>query len=509
MRCETCGYRLWNLTSRQCPECGTPFLPSQYEFVPNSIQFCCPHCGKAYYGTDEKGHPTPAEFDCVSCARRVHMNEMVLLPTEGVAEERTKPRDMPWLDRKERGRVRGWLATIGKALVAPVQLMQATPVDSSVGHAWWFAIVTSLAMLLAVVPFFLMPVSFMSLFPGTAPTGGPGILAGVGMMFGGVSAIVVVGSLLGMAIWGAITHGLLRLTGRTLAGIGRTYQAICYSSGANTVTVVPCVGAYFGWIWWLISAVLMVKEAQRVHGGRASFAVLLFPVLFIATLIGLYVWMIIWSITAMPGAFPTTMPGAMGIPTEIAKSQTSVLVSKIQLYAIRHKNRGPRHAIEMAADTDEADWFVVFGSGTTPANVPVADTTLAQFKSLPKSKRREVIQAAVDAMPTDTIAHRLGDSVFVHHGINLDKPDKKLWLVILSPDPDSGVTVPHNNVYVGLAGHDDRFLTIPKSALAGRLEEQNALRAKYGLAPLPDPSTVTHAKPAVGGRPAPNTQPGG
>ncbi len=503
MRCEICGYRLWNLTSRQCPECGTPFLPSQYEFVPNSVQFCCPHCGTAYYGTGEKGHPSPVEFNCVSCGRRVHMNEMVLLPTEGVAEERTKPRDMPWLDRKERGRMRGWLATVGKALVAPVQLMQATPVDSSVGQAWWFAVVTCLAMLVAFVPFVLMPISFAGLFPGMGAPSGAGLLAGVGMAFGMVTAIVVVGSLLGISIWGAITHGLLRLTGGALAGIGRTYQAICYSSGANTVTAVPCIGVYFGWIWWLVSAVLMVKEAQQVHGGRASFAVLFLPILLIATLIGLYVWLIISSISAMGGAFPTTMPSAIGM---MAENQTSGMVMRIHMYAMDHDDRGPRHAIEMADDPDDADRFVVFGSGTTAANVPVGDTTLEQFKSLPRAKRREVIQRAIDITPTDTIAHRLGDFVFVYHGIDVDEPDRGLWLVIFSPDPESGVTVPYDSVHIGLA--DDSVVTIPKSTLAGRLEEQNTLRAKYGLAPLPDPSTVTHAKPAVAGRPAPDTQPG-
>ena len=118
MRCRTCDYRLWNLPSRQCPECGTPFLPTDYEFVPNSVQFCCPHCHQAYYGTDEHGHLAPVEFDCVSCSNRIHMDDMILLPTAGLEEEQTRVEQMPWLDRARRGVVRAWLSSVGMALVA-------------------------------------------------------------------------------------------------------------------------------------------------------------------------------------------------------------------------------------------------------------------------------------------------------------------------------------------------------------------------------------------------------
>ena len=143
MRCKNCDYRLWNLTSRQCPECGTPFLPSEFEFLLNSIQFCCPHCNQSYYGTGEKGHLVPPEFDCVSCRRHIHMDEMIVLPTEGVEEEQTKVDTMPWLERKGKGVLRAWFSTVGKALVAPGRLIGSVPNDSSVGSAVWFAMLSN------------------------------------------------------------------------------------------------------------------------------------------------------------------------------------------------------------------------------------------------------------------------------------------------------------------------------------------------------------------------------
>jgi len=128
MRCKKCDYRLWNLPSRRCPECGTPFRPSEFEFVPNSVRFCCPHCSQAYFGTSPKGHLIPSTaFTCVACGRPVHMDDMVLQPAEGFSEEQTVPRHVPWLERDRHGFWRAWFRTIGMAMVAPGQLMQSLP----------------------------------------------------------------------------------------------------------------------------------------------------------------------------------------------------------------------------------------------------------------------------------------------------------------------------------------------------------------------------------------------
>ena len=66
MRCQNCNYTLWNLTTRECPECGTPFLPSAQDFQPNSVRFCCPGCDQDYYGTSPRGHLVPSAFSLPS-----------------------------------------------------------------------------------------------------------------------------------------------------------------------------------------------------------------------------------------------------------------------------------------------------------------------------------------------------------------------------------------------------------------------------------------------------------
>ena len=87
MRCQTCDYSLWNLTRRDCPECGKAFVPSDFEFEPNAVQYCCPHCEQVYYGDGPGGHLRPIEFDCVQCGQHVHMDQMVLRPAGGFGDD--------------------------------------------------------------------------------------------------------------------------------------------------------------------------------------------------------------------------------------------------------------------------------------------------------------------------------------------------------------------------------------------------------------------------------------
>ena len=77
MHCRNCDDALWNLTSRECPECGTAFRPSDYEFVPQSMRFCCPHCDHPYFGTGDKGYTEPQSFAFLLCGRPVSMDHMV------------------------------------------------------------------------------------------------------------------------------------------------------------------------------------------------------------------------------------------------------------------------------------------------------------------------------------------------------------------------------------------------------------------------------------------------
>ncbi|MCH8969801.1 MAG: hypothetical protein IIA66_11875 [Planctomycetes bacterium] len=517
MRCKNCDYRLWNLKSRQCPECGTPFLPSEFEFLLNSIQFCCPHCNQSYYGTGEKGHLVPVQFACVSCKQQVHMDDMVVLPTAGVDEDETKLDHMPWQERHRTSTIKAWFATVGRALVAPGRLIRSVPVESSVSSAVWFAIITNTIVFLASsMTAMILPLIMALSMSGMGPTGGgpmgpgmPGPGAMAAAMAAGVAGIMGAGFLIVsmlMLVTGLVAHGLLRLTGETQSTIGRTFHAICYSSGANVVTAIPCFGMFFGWIWWLISAILMIRTGQKVHGGRAAFAVLTIPVLALGTIIGFYTWMIV---SMMSGTGPFAM-------ADSTSSTETILVGLLN-YA-EERDEMPEHAIQLVAEGfAEGFDMVATQSDTFEEDVPVADTNLDKFTKLPSEDISKAVQAAIDALPAGTTAHRLGDFVFTYHGINLANADPGLWLVIESPDPDvnpagatgtvttsrgPGMTTISTTssggmVVVGLA--DGSVTALFSRAFSAQLSTQNALRATYNLPPLPDPATVTHTKPAVAG----------
>ena len=497
MRCKVCEYRLWNLPSRQCPECGTPFRPSDFEFVPNSVRFCCPHCNQAYYGTDAHGHLVPREFDCVQCAAHVHMDDMVLLPTAGLEEEETQVEQMPWLDRSRRGFMRGWWSTVGHALVRPSRLMQLTPLHASTASAWWFAVVTNtLLLLLTATVFLILPILVLRM-PMFGTSGGAPVWA-MGAPAAGVCCGGLTGFVLFTAVEGLMAHGLLRLTGRTAGGLGRTYQAVCYSSGANAVSAVPCLGWYFGWVWWMVSAVVMVKEGQRVGAGRAALAVLTFPVLGIAAGVALWLSAFLAAMSATGSATPTSLSytGTGGAP---APTETQTVTTAILDYANQHAGRGPDHALRLLADGFVmADDFVLVDTATYTEDVPLGIGFLDGFGDLAPDQQDRCVRLTADALPAGTVAHRLGDFVFTYHGADLRTAPRSLWTVMLWPDPEANASAgTARNVYlnfsVGLA--DGTIQTCPARSLQTALDTQNQLRATQRLAPLPHPATIKHVRP--------------
>ena len=487
MRCKTCDYPLWNLTTRVCPECGTAFLPSQYEFVINSVRFCCPHCEQSYYGTGVNGHLVPKEFNCVTCGQRVQMDEMVLRPAEGVQEQQTQTERMPWLERRQRGIVRAWVQTIGKSMFAPQALIRCVPLDRGVVEAWWYAALTALVLLACGIGLPLLVIGGFATFSGGRDATSM-MLSGAGSIVGGTVGIVVL-----IAIWGATAQGLLRITGKVKNSIGHTYQALLYGIGTIWPLGIPCIGPYcitcFMLIWWAVSSILMLMQVQQVSGVRAAFAVLTFPCTVIVLVVGGYAIFI----TSLINSASTFGPTAA-----YANSETNYVVANLISYAASHNGQGPGHAVQLVSSNGmAAAQFVASDSGATESSIPVSNSTLNQFQLLPPNRQKLAAQAAADALPKNVVAHRLGDFVFTYHGINFTSCDPGLWVVIRSLDPDSNL--PRTNATGAVVARADGTTKTITGNFAQALAAQNQLRAKCGLPPLPDPVTVTHGSPAAAG----------
>ncbi|MCG8403588.1 MAG: hypothetical protein MI923_00175 [Phycisphaerales bacterium] len=489
MRWKTCDYRLWNLTSRRCPECGSPFLPSEFDFAPGTVQFCCPDCNQAYFGTSQQGHLVPAAFNCQSCNRSLHMDDMVVLPAHGLEETQTVSQGIPWLERKELGVFKALLKTIWMALISPVRLIRLAPDDGKQREAWGFAlIISTLVAILGIGPFFVMSIGINFMIIGGMSSGS---LLGASALIMLVTMIAaLISTIVFILIWGGVTQLLL---GRSALRLRYTYQALCYSAGANTASAVPCLGLYFGWIWWLVSAILMIQQTHKVSGARASLAVLAFPVSSIILLIGLYTGFLIYVFTTTGAATPF---GTFGTPTTSPTGRAQSVVDGLTSYATDHA-KYPTHAIELVLNYHIlADDLKSPRSATTLNKIPVAGTTLKRFSILSQPKQQRAALEMIDAVPEEITAHRLGDFVFVYHGVPPASMDPTLWIVICYPDPDVNKEPPSPSI-VTIGKVDGTVVAIPNQRFRRQLIRQNAIRAEYGLPPLPHPRTVTHDKPAV------------
>ncbi|MCI0364587.1 MAG: YIP1 family protein [Phycisphaerales bacterium] len=430
------------------------------------------------------------------------MDEMVLLPAEGITEQQTTVDRMPWLERGERGVIRSWFATIKWAMVQPNRLIRATPENSSIGGAWAYAVLTGFAFL--AIGLFLP-----SVFAQLPLIGMPGGLMRFSLMGIGLSVIATgVGFALLIYLWALSAHGLLRITGGGVRSFARTSHAIFYSAGAGILIAVPCCGPWLGWIWWAVSATNMVKEAHRIHGGRAAFAVLALPtVCAIALPLG-YWALIMFIMLGMRGGGMFGGPGAAWTPQNMP---VTTLSSSLMQYSFQNSGIGPQHAIELMLAGNLQGWgaggptppFCYPGTQTTAASIPVNAGTLQSFQALPRTKQLGEIQQVLNATPANVIAHRFGDYVFTYHGATINTMDPTLWMVVMLPDPAvNPAPAPGDAVHIGLGNYSVTSTTFGQ--LPALVQAQNQYRATLGLPPLPDLSTVTHGNPAL---PVAATQP--
>lgn len=476
MKCNTCQYPLWNLESRTCPECGTPYNPSDYDFTLNSVQFICPGCRQSYYGTGMRGHLVPREFDCVRCARHLRMDEMILLPTEGVEEERTRVDYVPWCDpgstRGVWGRFTAAVRTTYMAMIRPEALGRYLPRGSSHTSALALAVVTNLF-------YWTVGVGLCLGFSFVVPLlgGATGNRAMLNALLGFVitAAVFVLGlTIIPIWLWSLATHLMIRLTGpRTGASVVDTANAIAYASTANAVTAIPCVGIYVGWIWWAVSAVFTVRGVHRIGGGRASAAVL--------------VPLALWLVVSVGGVF-----GLMVIGANVSANQMPVQMNTTQAQSLTdtllrrrlEDQAWPDHGLALLDDNNI--WANSYGAypsnWTTGTITPIGDITMTELAGMTPADRAAWIDEHA-TLPPGTVAHRVQDVVFTYHGVDPDA-DPNLWVLILCPDTAS--TKP---VYVaGTAG--GMTVVIDPADIATRLSEQDALRQSQGLPPIPGLNTV-------------------
>lgn len=316
MRCKGCRYRLWNLAPGPCPECGRGFTPSEFRFIPNSVQFKCPNCEQDYYGTDAAGLLEPRAFTCTKCQCSIEMDAMTLTPAAGVDGDRCECGLHPWTDRKSRGLIRRFFLTCWRGCVDAEALgteAREDPAAESAKHALRFASIAVMLPVLSSVFIFYILVALMLGFAGTVGTG----VISTASMFGIVAVPLLLGMLVlipSLLLWAACTHGILRLGGPLPLRFKRTLCVLCYASGPTVSTALPCIGPYclspVASIWCLVSAVIQVRAMHRVSTLRATLAVVLPTVVLAVVLFTAYMSLIL----LIPASWGPTQSGVQLTP---------------------------------------------------------------------------------------------------------------------------------------------------------------------------------------------------
>lgn len=508
MNCRACQYPLWRIRDRRCPECGTPFSPADFDFVRFAVRFRCPHCGQEYYGDGERGRLVPEEFDCVGCGRRVSMAEMVVEPAAGVEEKQTRTRAVPWLERDQLGLGRAFVRTIGMAMFMPGELAACLPraVDeerhagepaSMFGPALRFMLLTQ-AVVWAVAAVPLWTVLGFSVAARASGRGGSlGPEAGVLLV---VYAAGLFGTLAAGFVFALIGHLLLRITGRRAGqgGLRRTLTAMAYSSGANALTAVPCFGVYFGWVWWVGSATVMLAYIHPVRPWRAAVAAIGPLASLIALAVGVQAWSVYLLMSRGGAAAAAASAGAASAPAVASAPapRATAVGSAMLKYAAAHGD-WPGHVAELLADgtlpvgnlTGPGDG----ASATTAADVRLGGLTGAEFALASPERRAGAARAAAASVAPSSAAYRVGDFVVCVHAGQPVVTSPDLWLLIASPDPDVPGNTPPSEYLVTKS--DGGTVRIAAAEFDGWFAVQNIARLGYGLPPLPHPRDVHQPRP--------------
>lgn len=504
MRCKKCDYSLWNLTGDTCPECGNKYSPSDYQFVVGSVKYLCSHCDQKYYGTTANGHLDPIEFDCISCGKHIHMDLMRLQVEDGWEESLTTIRIAPWVNGRF-GIVRRCLYTIGWSMVRQIDLMKGLPATVGFASSSWFFIVFMIPTLLVG---FVVPVSILGLIifnsgGGMAATFWPFVFGSLGSFAG-----VLFGTYLLALLWAVMTHGILVVTGGSNQPLSRTFAAIVFASGPLAASAVPCVGfyciSYISFIWWIVSAALMVWTCHRISGFRASLAVVLPPILLVIVGFSLYVGAIFYlnpTMRAGPAFVPRLTNGSSSPFRSDAMTTVGTRLGELRTDLGEGRKRWPNSVTDLdwgrGHSTD--DLITLMNDGDYMAKVvPGKDGFM--FNSLSGEPLDRALQQLYSSAGTGPGHERLGDLFYLLPNVEFDSSDPRLagsddlWLlVVVVYDPTwfefsfmacevdpSGASGDVNIIEM------DAVEVSAMDSIKQAIAEQDVLRAEHGLPPISD-----------------------
>jgi len=322
MQCEACGYELWNIRGRTCPECGATFCPANYEFRPGAVGFDCPACGETYFGTTEKGHLHPERFHCVRCGRFMTMDDdAILRPIEGDGRGAMVDRRIPWLQSESRSFLARWWGTVVLGLRLPTDIMSGVRPNDPTGVQFMVVslFVSSIVLCMQSAVFGLSGFGGFGggalrnpILWGVAP--GSGVTA-VFLSFAMIIALAAF-HLLAAYAWAGAAHACLYVLGVRRPSWRRTQQAVLFASGSvaavgfASMFACSCL-SLLAYPWWAAVAGETLARAHGIDRMRGAIASWL-PA--IALVVGIVVLRSITMSTGGPPPAPLAPPAPAVAP---------------------------------------------------------------------------------------------------------------------------------------------------------------------------------------------------
>jgi hypothetical protein len=194
--------------------------------------------------------------------------------------------DFVWSDRRQVGRWRAFWCVIGYSLATPSRIGNTMTQKRDLRGALWFSF---LCLCFAILGWPLIFIAFTLPFVGTARSisGSGGVIVLSVLFLLAMWVVLVLAQQLFVLMWGFMTHGLIRMTGRARRPLGHTLSATQYCSGTFILSWFPLCGMHLSLIsivWMAVAMVSALAALHKISRWRTALAVLVPPAIMFSIL---------------------------------------------------------------------------------------------------------------------------------------------------------------------------------------------------------------------------------
>jgi len=243
-------------------------------------------------------------------------------PTDGMTSTQAMEEEFVWSERRQIGRWRAFWRVVGYLRRAPSRIGATMTDKRDLRGAMCFSFVCLISQSLNWILFFLigflLPIYTKSIRPFNMASGQ--ILITALSAFAFFVGLVLALQLL-FLVWGLITHGLIRMTGRSRRPLGHTLSATQYCAGTFILCAIPVCGTYLSLIsivWMAVAMVSALAALHKISRWRTVFAVLVPPVV----MISVSVWFVYSTVVGFWNIYNSRTP--MNFPPMPTNSQPIV-----------------------------------------------------------------------------------------------------------------------------------------------------------------------------------------